>query len=88
MYTKEGRPLRVSGNHVYGPNGTEIGRIHGTKVYGPDGRYVGTIHAGRLVYRSSQAGNRKPSFAAMSGPRPAAGKRGRRAMWGEEPKID
>ena len=88
MHTKEGRPLRVSGNHVYGPGGTEIGRIHGTKVYGPDGRYVGTIHANRLVYRSSQAGNRKPPFSPLSGPRPLGPKRGKLAMWGDEPTID
>ena len=78
----------MSGTHVYGPGGKEIGRIHGQKVYGPDGRYVGTIHAGRLVYRSSQTGNRKPTFSPLTGPRPPAAKRGRRAMWGDEPTID
>ena len=53
LYTKEGRPLTVSGTSVFGPNGNEIGRIQGYKVFGPNGRYVGTITQDRLVYRST-----------------------------------
>ena len=43
LYTKNGRPLQVSGETVYGRSGTVVGRIRGYKVYGTDGRYVGTI---------------------------------------------
>jgi hypothetical protein len=43
LYTKDGRPLQVSGEIVYSGSGTMMGRIKGEKVFGPDGRYVGTI---------------------------------------------
>lgn len=43
LYTKDGRPLQVSGDKVYSRSGTVVGRIKGSKVYGSDGRYVGTI---------------------------------------------
>ena len=47
LYTKNGRPLQVSGDTVYGRSGKVIGRISGDKVYGTDGRYVGTIDGDR-----------------------------------------
>ena len=43
LYTKNGRPLLVSGDKVYSRSGTIVGRIKGEKVYGTDGRYVGTV---------------------------------------------
>lgn len=49
LYTKNGRPLQVSGDRVYSRSGTVVGRIRSEKVYGTDGRYVGTIVNDRLV---------------------------------------
>ena len=40
LYTKNGRPLQVSGNMVYSGSGIIVGRIDGKKVFGPNGRYV------------------------------------------------
>jgi hypothetical protein len=51
LYTKNGRPLQVSGDKVYSRSGIIVGRIKGDKVYGTNGSYVGTIVRDRLVYR-------------------------------------
>lgn len=53
LYTKNGRPLQVSGSIVYSRSGQFVGHISGNKVYGAGGSYVGTIDSGRLVFRSS-----------------------------------
>ena len=48
LYTKNGRPLQLSGDKVYSRSGRIIGRIKGDRVFGTDGRYVGTIVNDRL----------------------------------------
>lgn len=53
LYTKNGRPLQISGDKVYSRSGKIVGRIKDEKVFGTDGRYVGTIVSSRLVYRPS-----------------------------------
>lgn len=55
LYTRNGRPLQVSGMTVYSRSGKVVGRIKNEKVYGTDGRYVGTIIGDRLVYRSTDS---------------------------------
>ena len=55
MYTKNGKPLQVSGTTVYSRSGKVVGRIKGEKVFGTDGWYAGTIVGDRLVYRSTQS---------------------------------
>lgn len=65
LYTKNGRPLQVSGDTVYSRSGQVVGRIDGDRVYGTDGRYVGSIVNDRLVYRSTHsAGIRGPFVRA------------------------
>jgi len=88
MYTKDGKPRRVSGDKVFGPSGRQVGRIKGKKVFGPDGRYVGTIVTDRLVYRSTDSGSRSSPFAASNGPRSSSANRVGSAMWGDEPEIE
>lgn len=51
QYTKDGRPLQVSGDLDYSRSGEPVGRISGKCVCGTDGRYVGTIVGEGLVYR-------------------------------------
>jgi hypothetical protein len=87
LYTKNGRPLQVSGDKVYSASGKIVGRINGDKLYGTNGKYVGTIVEGRLVYRSTES-------ASVSGPFTTANRAGfaqapmaGSAMWGEEPDI-
>ena len=88
MYTKNGRPLRVSGNHVYGPSGREVGRIRGNKVFGPGGGYVGTIVGDRLIKRSTDGASIGSAFAPMAGIASASANRVATAAWGDEPDID
>jgi hypothetical protein len=49
LYTKNGKPLQVSGDAVYDQSGRHVGQIQGDKVYTPSGRYAGTIVGDRVV---------------------------------------
>jgi len=88
LYTKNGRPLTVSGTSVFSPDGREIGRIRGSKVFGPDGRYVGTIAGDRLVYRSTDSASVASSFAPSHRAGSSRAIRVGSAIWGDEPDID
>ena len=87
LYTKDGRPLQVSGDKVYSRSGEVVGRIKGSKVYGPDGRYVGTITGNRLVYRSTDSATISSPFAAANRAGSARANRAGSAIWGDEPEI-
>ncbi len=87
LYTKNGRPLRRSGDNLYARSGTQVARVRGSKAFGPDGSYVGTIVGNRLIYRSTDSAAVGSPFAAGShggsGSANAAGS----AAWGDEPPI-
>lgn len=87
LYTKNGRPLQVSGNIVYSKSGKVVGRIQGEKVFGTNGRYVGTIVNDRLVYRSTQSATISSSFTAANRAGTARASMVGSAIWGEEPDI-
>jgi hypothetical protein len=87
LYTKNGRPLQVSGEKVYSQSGTAVGRIRGDKVFGTDGRYVGSIVGDRLVYRSTQSAGISSSFSAANRAGSAQANRAGSSIWGEEPDI-
>jgi len=87
LYTKNGRPLQVSGDIVYSRSGKVIGRIKGDKVYGTDGHYVGTITGDRLVYRSTDSAGISSPFAAANHAGSAQANSAGSAIWGDEPDI-
>lgn len=87
LYTKNGRPLQVSGDKVYSRSGKVVGRIKGDKVFGPDGRYVGTIVNDRLVYRSTHSGRISSPFAAGNRAGTARANRAASGVWGDEPEV-
>lgn len=87
LYTKNGRPLQVSGSIVYSKSGKVVGRIRGEKVFGTNGRYVGTIVNDRLVYRSTQSATISSSFTSANRAGTARANRVGTAIWGEEPDI-
>jgi hypothetical protein len=87
LYTKNGRPLQVSGDTVYSRSGTVVGRIRGSEVCGPDGRYVGTIVDDRLVHRSTESSGVGPSFTAVNRMGTAQASRASSAILGDEPEI-
>ncbi|KAA3642037.1 MAG: hypothetical protein DWQ07_25925 [Chloroflexi bacterium] len=87
LYTKNGRPLQVSGDKVYSRSGKIIGRIKGEKVFGTNGRYVGTIVRDRLVYRSTQSTRLSSGFSAANRAGTAKANRVGSAIWGDEPNI-
>jgi hypothetical protein len=87
LYTKNGKPLQVSGNTVYSKSGKVVGRIKNDKVYGTDGRYVGTIVNDRLVYRSTQSATISSSFSSSNRAGTARANQAGSAIWGDEPNI-
>lgn len=87
LYTKDGKPLQVSGDTVHSRSGALVGRIKGDKVHGPDGRYVGTIVGDRLVYRSTQDNTVSGAFSAANRSGAGRGDRAGSAIWGDEPDI-
>lgn len=87
LYTKNGRPLQVSGDDVYSRSGKIVGRVRGERVFGTDGRYVGTIVGDRLVYRSTDSAVISSPFSAANRAGSAHANRAGSAMWGDEPNI-
>ncbi len=87
LYTKNGRPLQVSGDTVYSRSGKVVGRIRGEKVFGTNGRYVGTLVGDRLVYRSTDSAEISSSFSAANRAGTARANSAGSAIWGNEPDI-
>lgn len=87
LYTKNGRPLQVSGDSLYSRSGKYVGRISGGRVYDPSGRYAGTIDGDRVVYRSTDSASISgPSIGAPHVGSAAASAVGS-AIWGDEPNF-
>jgi hypothetical protein len=87
LYTKNGRPLQVSGVTVYNRSGAVVGRIKGKRLFGSDGHYVGTIVNDRLVYRTTDSAGIGSPFAAANRAGSARANRAASAVWGEEPNT-
>ena len=87
LYTKNGKPLQVSGKTVYSQSWKVVGRIKNEKVYGTNGRYVGTIVNDRLVYRSTHSATISSPFSSANRAGIARANRAGSAMWGDEPNI-
>jgi hypothetical protein len=66
LYTKNGKPLDVSGDTAYSRSGAVVGKISGDRVFGADGRYVGGIVGDRLVYSSTESAVIGSSFSAAN----------------------
>ena len=88
IYTKNGRPVQVSGDKVFSRSGQYVGRLKRDRLYAPDGRYLATLDGDRLIYRSthsaSMGGAHAPS--ANRGGSGAANSAGS-GKWGDEPDI-
>jgi hypothetical protein len=87
LYTKNGRPLQVSGEKIYSKSGTIIGRIRHNKVFGTNGRYVGTVVGDRLVYRSTDSASTSGVFGASVRAGSALGNTIGSSILGDEPNI-
>jgi len=87
LYTKEGRPLKVSSDDLFSRSGKHVARIRNGKAYGPDGRYVGTIVGDRLIYRSTNSASSSSAFAPRTHAGHASANRAGTAAWGDEPPI-
>ncbi|WP_435825828.1 4-fold beta flower protein [Mycolicibacterium austroafricanum] len=87
LYTKNGRPLTVSGTSVYSRSGQYLGRISGDTVFDPDGRYAGTVVGDRVVYRSTRSARVSAPSVRAQRAASAAAPRAASALWGEEPPF-
>jgi hypothetical protein len=87
LYTKDGRPLRRSGDNLFSRSGVHVAKIRGNKAYGPDGQYVGTMSGNRLIYRSTDSVGVGSPFAATNQARFASADSAGTADWGDEPPI-
>ncbi|WP_413664994.1 hypothetical protein ACG1BZ_07050 [Microbulbifer sp. CNSA002] len=76
---KNGKPLQVSGDKIYGRSGTAVGRIKVEKVFAPGGRYIETIVNDRLIFRSTHSASIYSPIASANRAGPAA--------WDDEPNI-
>ncbi len=85
LYTKNGKPLKVSGTDIFDRSGRHVGRIRGDRVLSPDGRYAGTIVGDRVVYRSTQSARSASPFAPRASAGIARANRAGSATWGDEP---
>lgn len=87
LYTKNGRPLRRSGDKLFARSGTYVGKIKGDYVFDPSGRYAGTIVGERVVYRSTHAARISSPSASANRAGSASANRAGSAMWGDEPPF-
>jgi hypothetical protein len=87
LYTKNGKPLQVTGDNVYSRSGAVVGRIKNGKIFGTDGRYVGTIEGDRLVYRSTDSAVISSPFVTARRAGIGRANRAGSAIWGDEPNI-
>jgi len=87
IYTKNGRPLKVSGQDLFSRSGEHVACMRNGKAYGPDGRYVGTIVNDRLIYRSTNSASISSPFAPRASAGHAHANHAATAAWGEEPPI-
>lgn len=87
LFTKNGRPLRRSGDDLFAKSGSHVARLRGNYAFGPDGKYVGTIVGDRLVYRSTDRARIGSPYVQRPHAASAAARRVQSALWGEEPPI-
>ncbi|WP_444957167.1 hypothetical protein [Microbulbifer sp. ZKSA002] len=76
---RNGKPLQVYGDKIYGRSGTAVERIKGEKVFAPDGRYVETIVNDLLIFRPTHSASIYSPFVSVNRDGPAA--------WDDEPTI-
>ena len=89
FHTKNGVPLRVSGDAVYNPSGEHFGTVKGDRVYDLHGRYRGSIVNDRLIYRSIDSTIPSYSSGSFAGTGEASTDVvGVAAEWGAEPNIE
>jgi hypothetical protein len=87
LFTRSGRLLQLSGNHVHSRSGRYLGLLQDGKVFDPAGRYCGTIVGDRVVYRTiDSAAHGDPSAASACPASTHANRRGL-SLWGVEPPF-
>lgn len=87
LFTKNGRPLQLSGDKLYSRSGRYVGQIRGRKVFAPIGRYAGTVVGERVIYRSTDSASVSGLSTAANRVGSARANRVGSALWGDEPPF-
>ncbi|MCC6498138.1 MAG: hypothetical protein IT193_17965 [Propionibacteriaceae bacterium] len=87
LYTRSGRLLQRSGNHLHARSGRYLGQLQNGKVFDPDGRYCGTIVGDRVVYRTIDSAATVAASAAAACPASVNADRSGTTLWGIEPPF-
>ena len=69
-YTKNGRPLLVTGADIHDERGRQVARFSGDRAFSPRRRYVATIVGVRLIYRSTDSASIGGALCPAFGLRP------------------
>ena len=87
LYTRSGRLLQLSGDHLHSRSGSYLGQVRDGKVFGPDDRYCGTIVGDRVVYRTIDSAARVAASAAPACAATTSGNHPGKSLWGQEPTF-
>jgi hypothetical protein len=87
LYTRSGRLLQLSGNHLHSRSGRYIGQIKHGKVFDPDVRYCGTIVGDRIVYRTIDSAMSIPAEVFPACAATSHANRTGSSIWGTEPPF-
>ena len=87
LYTRSGRLLQLSGNHLHSRSGRYLGQLQNGKVFDPSGRYCGTIVGERVVYRTIDSAATIAASVAAVRPASAQANRNGSSLWGIEPPF-
>jgi hypothetical protein len=87
LYTRSGRLLQRSGNHVYSRSGSYLGQLKGGKVFDPSGCYCGTIVGDRVVYRTIDSAMKVPASIMEACSATSHPNRTGSSIWGTEPPF-
>ncbi len=87
LYTRGGRLLQRSGNHLHSRSGRYLGQLQNGKVFDPDGRYSGTIVGDRVVYRTIDSAAKIAASTAVKCAPVTHADRTAVTIWGVEPRF-
>ncbi|MCX5079266.1 hypothetical protein OHA84_00875 [Streptomyces sp. NBC_00513] len=87
LHTRDGKPLRRTGEDVHDNSGRHVGKIDGDKVYGANGRYVATLVGDRLVYRQIDSAGISSPFVPKQSTALGGAQVGGSGLWGDEPSF-
>ena len=88
LYTRSGRLLQRSGDHLHARSGRYLGHLQNGRVFDPSGKYCGTIVGDRVVYRTIDSAAKSIASEAVMCAASTLANRAGSALWGVEPPFE